>query len=136
MLRRAIRRSKLGSSIHSAMLPLVNSIAFLPWSSASFRAWHTGTLGGQMATRRLAKMDLAITMLSFLPSFRSLRSFLQISAPALFLNPNTWRSRILHQLLAQNKHLRTLNHYKQSTKGVQISDSSTTPTLNFCLSSK
>ncbi|KAG5586787.1 hypothetical protein H5410_047221 [Solanum commersonii] len=55
MLRRAIQRSKLGSSINSAICHLVISIAFLPCPSAFSRAWHTGTLGGQMATRRLAK---------------------------------------------------------------------------------
>ncbi|KAG5585684.1 hypothetical protein H5410_046118, partial [Solanum commersonii] len=35
VMRRTIRRNKLGSSIHSAIRPLVKFIAFLLWSSAS-----------------------------------------------------------------------------------------------------
>ncbi|KAG5571879.1 hypothetical protein H5410_061645 [Solanum commersonii] len=126
MLRRAIQCSKSSSPITSAIRPLVSSITFLLWPSASSSSITLGDLtlyhgttrrhglahwnfrrdGGHSATRQ---RDSAITRPSFLHSFSSLRSFLQISVHGLFLNPNTWKSRILHQLLAQKKHLRTTN---------------------------
>uniref|UniRef100_M1DYU4 Uncharacterized protein n=1 Tax=Solanum tuberosum TaxID=4113 RepID=M1DYU4_SOLTU len=42
VLRRAIRRSKSGSLIHSAMRPLANFIAFLSWPSGSSRSESLG----------------------------------------------------------------------------------------------
>ncbi|WMV41712.1 hypothetical protein MTR67_035097 [Solanum verrucosum] len=51
VLQRVTWRSRSGSPIHSPICPLVNSIAFVPWSLAFSRAWHTGTLGGQVAIR-------------------------------------------------------------------------------------
>ncbi|KAG5593765.1 hypothetical protein H5410_034997 [Solanum commersonii] len=94
MLRKTIRLTKSGSSISSAIHPL------------GLAHWNFRRDNGHSATRQ---RDLAITGPSFLPSFSSLHSFLQISVHALFLNPNTWKSRILHQLLAQDEHLRALN---------------------------
>ncbi|KAG5594655.1 hypothetical protein H5410_035887 [Solanum commersonii] len=44
-----------GAPNHSASCPLFSSIVLLPWHSASSRAWHTRTLGGQIAIRRFAK---------------------------------------------------------------------------------
>ncbi|WMV09078.1 hypothetical protein MTR67_002463 [Solanum verrucosum] len=58
------------------------------------------------------QVDMAITRFNFLHTFSLLCSSLQISVLALFLNPYTLKSRVLHQLLAQNKHLRTLILYK------------------------
>ncbi|WMV09451.1 hypothetical protein MTR67_002836 [Solanum verrucosum] len=52
MLRRAIRRSKLGSPINSAIRPFVNSIAFLPWPLASFRSVTLGDLTLHQGTIR------------------------------------------------------------------------------------
>ncbi|KAG5615838.1 hypothetical protein H5410_015662 [Solanum commersonii] len=117
VLRKTIRRSKLGSLIRLAICPLVNDFTFFPWpsfsSSSRLTHWNFRRSRGHSVNRQ---RDLAITKLSFLCSFSSLYSSLEVSVHSLFLYPYTWKSRVFHQILAQNKHLRTLNHCSSCDK--------------------
>ncbi|WMV58516.1 hypothetical protein MTR67_051901, partial [Solanum verrucosum] len=77
----------------------------------SFRVWHTGALGETLAIRRLDN-GLGDPQAFFSSFFQLPCSFLLISVHALFLNPNTLKSRIYISYWHKNMHLRTLNPLK------------------------
>ncbi|WMV46816.1 hypothetical protein MTR67_040201 [Solanum verrucosum] len=79
-------RSILASRNHSAIRRLLLFVADLV---LSFRAWHTGTLGGQMSHSATHRVLLAILRLALLHFFSLFCSFLPVSVLALFLNPYT-----------------------------------------------
>uniref|UniRef100_M1D8A2 Uncharacterized protein n=1 Tax=Solanum tuberosum TaxID=4113 RepID=M1D8A2_SOLTU len=77
----------------------------------SFRAWHTRTLGETMAVRRLTQWVRRSSSLVFFVLSAALFVFSQY-CPCFVPQSKYLKFKDLHQLLAQNMHLRTLNILK------------------------